>query len=153
MIAESWPGAKEKEFVVVQSRDKFESKIAKDGKDQYSWRVSTSQWALKHDVTDEEDSGVGKEQAFQWRRMALPEGTKASFVSPDWKFVDGNTEEVHAVFVENWDASTERGQVQFRRSFGTEWEMGVLLSVGIVAEGERERRSRRGTFTKGFLRS
>jgi hypothetical protein len=115
--------------------------------------VSSSQWALKHDATDEDDSVVGKEEMFQWRRLTLPEGVKASFVSPNWKLVDGNTQEVHAVFVENWDASTERGQLQFRRSFGTEWEAGVLLSVGIVAEGERERRSRRGTFTKGFLRS
>jgi hypothetical protein len=126
VIAESWPGAEEKEFVVVQSRDKFRSKIRKDGKDQYSWRVSSSQWALKHDATDEDDSVVGKEEMFQWRRLTLPEGVKASFVSPNWKLVDGNTQEVHAVFVENWDASTERGQLQFRRSFGTEWEAGVL---------------------------
>jgi hypothetical protein len=143
-VAESWPAAKEKEFVVVQSRDNFKSKITKDSRDQYSWHVSSSQWALKHDATDEEDLVIAKEQVFQWRRMTSPEGTKASFVSPNWKLRDRNTE-VHAVFIENWDTSIERGQLQFRRSCGSEWEMGVLLSVGIVAEGERRRRDNRGS--------
>src|ERR1700690_3723637 len=32
-IAESWPGSEEKEFIVVQSRDKFKSKITKDRRD------------------------------------------------------------------------------------------------------------------------
>ena len=64
---------------------------------------------------------------------------------------DRATGEVHAVFVEKWDGTTERGQIQFRGSFGRNCEMSVLVSVGIVAERERARRDRRGNFTKGFL--
>jgi hypothetical protein len=47
----------------MQSSDKFKSRFTKDGRDQYSWCVS-SHWALKHDVTDE-NSVNGKEQMFQ----------------------------------------------------------------------------------------
>jgi hypothetical protein len=83
--------------------------------------------------------------------MTFEKWTKASFITPNWKLVEKSTEEAHAVFAEKWDESTERGQLQFRRSLWTEWEMGVLLSVGITAEGEKQRRSRRGNFSTGFF--
>lgn len=95
---------------------------------------------------------VEKEQVFQWRRVTLPEGMKATFAMPNWKLFDKSTGEVHAVFVKKWDRGGERGQIQFRRSFGTEWEMGILLTVGIVAERERKR-IWSGSFAKGFWMS
>jgi hypothetical protein len=73
------------------------------------------------------------------------------FGHPDWKLVDRSSGEVHAVFVEKWDFSNERGEVQFRRSFGNEWEMGVLVTLGVVEEKERVRKSSRGNFTMGMM--
>ena len=74
----------------------------------------------------------------------------ASFANPNWKLVDRESKEVHAVWVENWPGK-DRGNLQFRRSFGKEWEMGVLLGLGMVAEKERARKGKKGDFTVGFL--
>lgn len=128
-----------------------EEKFEKSGKDTYLWTVPASLCPPKLLPCEKEDPN--KKRTFQWVRMPRVEGktAAATFASPDWKLQDRGTGEVHAVFVENWDGTTERGQIQFRGSFGRNWEMGVLVSVGTVAERERARRDRRGNFTKGFL--
>ena len=56
---------------------------------------------------------------------------------------------MHAVMNWRFDGGTERGGVQFRRSLGEDWEMGVLIGVGVLLERERFRRSQRGNFTAG----
>ncbi|KAE8440794.1 hypothetical protein EG329_006572 [Mollisiaceae sp. DMI_Dod_QoI] len=97
---------------------------------------------------------------FQWLRTTRETHSKrppTTFSSPDWKLVNPLTSEVHAVFVERWGA-TERGSLQFRRSFwkegqGREWEVSVVISVGLLVEEERRRKIRRGNFAMGFARS
>ncbi|KAG4436579.1 hypothetical protein IFR05_007933 [Cadophora sp. M221] len=123
--------------------------MERGGKDVYLWTVSAALCSPKLPPYEKEDTD--KKTTFQWIRTPRVEGKTATFASPDWKLHDKESGEVHAVFVENWDGTTDRGQIQFRRSFGENWEMGVLVSVGIVAERERARRDRRGNFTKGFL--
>jgi hypothetical protein len=139
------------EYKVVQSRDKLESKLERIGKDDYRWSITASQWALKGAPVDEEATLVEITKAFQWLRVPRIEGRVPGFGNPDWKLVDRSTGEVHAVFVEKWDFSNERGEVQFRRSFGNEWEMGVLVTLGVVEEKERVRKSSRGNFTMGMM--
>lgn len=53
--------------------------------------------------------------------------------------------------MERWDGSSDRGEVQFRRSWGKEFEMGVLVTVGVIEEKERRRRGERGNFSMGFF--
>ncbi|KAL2069403.1 hypothetical protein VTL71DRAFT_14082 [Oculimacula yallundae] len=128
---------------------KGEEKIEKNGKDTYLWTVPSSLCPPK--LPPYEQESPDKKSTFQWTKAPRVEGKATSFANPDWKLSDKSSGEVHAVFVENWDGTTERGRVQFRRSFGEQWEMSLLVSVGIIAERERARRDRRGGFTKGFL--
>jgi hypothetical protein len=80
------------------------------------------------------------------------ERKEGSFANPDWKLQNSATGEVHAVLIER-RGTKEIEAVQFRRSFGRDWELAVLLAVGVVAEGERRAKLRRdgGGFTRGFL--
>jgi hypothetical protein len=52
------------------------------------------------------------------------------------------------VFVKKWWIGRDRGSVKFRRSFGSEFELGVLLTLGV--EEEEEEREKMGTFIQGF---
>jgi len=141
------------EFKVVQGEDKMKSKLERIAKDDYRWTISSPQWALKGAATDEEATLCDVEKTFQWLRVSRQEGRQAGFGNPDWKLVDRTTGEVHAVFVERWDGSSDRGEVQFRRSWGREWEMGVLVTIGVVEEKERVRRLNAGSFSRGFFNS
>lgn len=89
------------------------------------------------------------ESVFYWQRQEYQTPTTTTFSKPDWKLINISTSEVLAVFVEKWGA-TERGSMQFRRSFGREWELGVVLSVGMIAEEARRRKRKRGNFAMGF---
>lgn len=115
--------------------------MEKIGKDSYSLTVP---WI------SQEGSKV-----FHWHRLLTPPKTNGrgpsptSFSNPDWKLINPLTQEVHAVFVEKWGA-TERGQMQFRRGFGREWELGVVISVSLIVEQGRRRKRRRGNFLGGF---
>lgn len=88
-------------------------------------------------------------EAFHWRKQVRPDSTAATFTNPDWKLVNAHTGEVQAVFIGNWGAR-ERGSMQFRRSFGREWELSVVLSIGLIVEEGRRRKKARGNFTAGF---
>ncbi|KAL5318990.1 hypothetical protein ACEPPN_014058 [Leptodophora sp. 'Broadleaf-Isolate-01'] len=123
--------------------------MERSGKDMYLWTVPAALCPPKLPPYEKDDPD--KKTTFHWIRTPRVEGKIATFASPDWKLHDKESGEVHAVFMENWDGTTDRGQIQFRRSFGENWEMSVLVSVGIVTERERARRDRRGNFTKGFM--
>jgi len=56
------------------------------------------------------------------------------------------------VLVWRYGGKDERGQLQFRRSLGHEWEMGVLMCAAIILERERQRRDRNGSFAAGMTR-
>lgn len=90
-----------------------------------------------------------RESVFHWQRQEYQTATVTKFTKPDWKLINLSTAEVLAVFVERWGAK-ERGSMQFRRSFGREWELGVVLSVGLLSEEGRRRKRKRGNFAMGF---
>ncbi|CZS96895.1 uncharacterized protein RCO7_02650 [Rhynchosporium graminicola] len=123
--------------------------MTKSGNHTYIWNIPCSLCPPKLPPYEPEDPN--KRRTFQWIKTPGVKSKTASFAAPDWKLRDKESGEVHAVFVENWDGTTDRGKIQLRRSFGEGWEMSVLVSVGIVAERERARRDRRRGFTKGFL--
>jgi len=77
---------------------------------------------------------------FTWNEQKYPVKTAKSLANPDWKLKDANTGEVHAVLVWTFDSGIDRGQLQFRRSLGEEWELGVLMTVAAIVEKERQRR-------------
>lgn len=110
-------------------------------------------WTLPR-IDPERVSSVEDEETVYWTHTPQDktERKESSFANPDWKLQNLATGEVHAVFVERW-STKERGGVQFRRSFGRDWELAVLLAVGVVVEEERRAKRRRdgGGFTRGFL--
>jgi hypothetical protein len=110
-------------------------------------------WELRLSLPAYDASQDPKALKFKWQHSPPLAGTKPSLLNPDWKLVSMNVEagEVHAVLATKIDGSAERGTLQFRRSYGREWELGVLAGAGVLAELERMRRDRRGGFTKGFL--
>lgn len=127
-------------------------------KEVYEWSVP---WTGLHSSSSSSTTfppKVEDEEVFQWTLVSpsvkeqgesQTQSSSPSLGDPDWKLVNRAMKEVHAVFVEKWGA-TERGELQFRRSFGARWEVGLLGCLGVVVEGERRKR-RRGGFTKGFL--
>ncbi|KUJ12613.1 uncharacterized protein LY89DRAFT_722180 [Mollisia scopiformis] len=88
---------------------------------------------------------------YRWQKQEQQSAASTTFSNPDWKLTNPTTGEVHAVFFERWSA-TERGQMQFRRSFGREWELTVVLSVGMIVEEGRRRKRTRGNFAMGFAK-
>lgn len=143
-------GEKKGEFDVVLGDDRMKSKMEKLSKDDYRWTISSPQWALKGAAIDEEATLCEVEKTFEWTRSPRIEGIQPGFGNPDWKLADRSTGEAHAVFVERWDGSSDRGKIQFRRSWGSEWEMGVLVTVGAIEEIERCRKNS-GSFSWGFF--
>lgn len=129
---------------------KGQETMKKHGMDILLWDVPSSLCPTK-DRPINPNKDPDPKISFQWMKIPREKGIEATFAKPDWKLLDLETGEVHAVFVEKWAGTTERGQIQFRRSFGEDWELSVLVSVGIVAERERARRDRRGNFLKGFV--
>lgn len=134
------------------------SKMEKVGAD-WIWtiREPPPSWELKMTLPAYDTSVPARtELRFKWERLPLAPGTKPSLANPDWKLVSMNGErgeegEVHAVMCVKIDGSRERGQLQFRRSYGKDWEVGVMVAAGALNEHERMRRDRRGGFAKGFL--
>lgn len=83
-------------------------------------------------------------KTFKWVRQKMGLN-KSTLVDPDWRLKDGETGEVYAVLAWRWEVGAERGQIQFRRSLGREWEEGVLIAVALIVEKERQRRAWKAT--------
>ncbi|RDW58170.1 hypothetical protein BP6252_13581 [Coleophoma cylindrospora] len=88
---------------------------------------------------------------FTWKHMPHVPGKQSTFADPDWKLTNRDSGEVHAVYVATLGNSKHRGQVQFRRSLGLDWEKAVLLTLGAVVERLRQKQARRGSILTGMM--
>ncbi|RDW90987.1 hypothetical protein BP5796_02152 [Coleophoma crateriformis] len=88
---------------------------------------------------------------FTWKYTPQVPGKQSTFVDSDWKLTNRDSGEVHAVYVANPGNSKHRGQVQFRRSLGLDWEKAVLLTLGAVVERVRQKQARRGSILVGMM--
>lgn len=134
------------------------SKMEKVGAD-WIWTIHEPppSWELRMTLPAYDASVPARtELMFRWKRCPLAAGMKPNLSNPDWKLVLMNGErgevgEVHAVLSVKVDRSKERGQLQFRRSYGRDWELGVMTAAGVLSEHERMRKDRRGRYTNGSL--
>jgi hypothetical protein len=132
------------------------SRAEKEKNGDWVWKIPNAPhtWETKMALPDYDVSkNQGhRELKFRWQHMTLELKTTSSLVHPDWKLISINgEEEVHAALVMKKNGGRERGTIQFRRSYGREWEMGVLLLAGVLSDRDRMLSSKVSGFTKGFM--
>lgn len=116
----------------------------KVGQKQYSWDLSETKLGKEEDLKE-------RELKMAWQKHNLDNKVKGTFASPDWKLKDAKTGEVHAVLLWMFHQGTDRGQLQFRRSLGEAWEMGVLLTAAAIVEAERQRKAATENGTQVYM--
>jgi hypothetical protein len=136
-----------------EPKQQARSIVQKIGKEDYNLSVPWLQAVLPASSSTATlvENHPNRKTLFHWRKQAHQGSTAATFSRPDWKLINAHTQEVQAVFIEKWGVK-ERGSMQFRRSFGREWELCVVLSIGLIVEEGRRRRKKRGNFPMGFAK-